>query len=418
MSEAVDETEADRREAPARHSRSETKPDKLERGDAGRSTPHRDPPDDDENDDEQKQGGKGKDGGKGKRRWPLVVLGIVVVLAIAGGVVYWLMTRGYESTDDAYTDGNSIVIAPQVAGYVTELNVNDNTFVKAGQLLFQIDARDYVAKRDQAAAALSLARSQLASAEVNLDITRVRAPAQLAQAQAQLDQARANQDQADLNYRRQHAVDPRATTQVNVDQANATLKSDRASVNAAQANVQIAALVQQAIKTAEDQVKQSQAQVAQAEANLAQAEVQLSYTEVRAPQAGRVTKRNIDRGTFVQAGQQSFYLVPPQTWVTANFKENQLDEMKPGQTVYVTVDAYPNLKLQGHVDSIQDGSGAQFSAFPPENATGNYVKIVRRVPVKVDIDSGLPAGRALPLGLSVEATVDVQQAGVQQADAQ
>ncbi len=155
-------------------------------------------------------------------------------------------------------------------------------------------------------------------------------------------------------------------------------------------------------------MKQSQAQVAQAEANLATAEVNLSYTEIRAPQDGYVTERNVDLGTYVQAGQQSFYLVAPQVWVLANFKENQLAHMRPGQKVTMTVDSYPDLTLHGHVDSIQAGSGARFSAFPAENATGNYVKIVRRVPVKIDIDSGLPTDKSLPLGLSVEPSVTVQ----------
>jgi membrane fusion protein (multidrug efflux system) len=348
------------------------------------------------------------DGTQRKNRWPIIILGLVVVLAIAGGVVYWLMTRDYESTDDAYTDGNSIVIAPKISGYVTELDVNDNTMVKAGQVLFKIDPRDYIAARDQARAALSIAKSQLASAEVNLDITKVRAPATLAQAQAQLAQAKANHDQAAQNYRRQRDVDPRATTQVNVDQATAQLKAEAASVDSAQANVQVASLVRQSIQTAEDQVAQAQAQVAQAQANLETAEVNLSYTEIKAPQDGRITKRNVDLGTFVQAGQQSFYIVTPQLWVTANFKENQLADMRAGQPVTMDVDAYPNLTLHGHIDSIQQGSGAQFSAFPAENATGNFVKIVRRVPVKIDIDSGLPPNEGLPLGISVEPTVTVR----------
>ncbi len=403
MSETVDRVQPDDPDARPRPSRSDTKPDRIDRadGNAGRSEVDRDEPGHDPKDTD-------KDGGKPKRRWPLVILAVVVVLAIIAGAVYWYMTRNEESTDDAYTDGNSIVIAPKISGYVTELDVNDNTLVKAGQLLFKIDPRDAIAARDQARANLALAQSQLASAEVNLDVTRVKAPANLAQAQAQLAQARASQAQAEDNYRRQRAVDPRATTQTNVDQATAQLKSDTASVSSAQANVQIAALVQQAIQTAEDQVKQAQAQVAQAEANLLTAEVNLSYTEIRAPQDGHVTKRNVDLGTFVQAGQQSFYIVTPQVWVTANFKENELADMRPGQPVTMTVDAYPNLQLHGHVDSIQEGSGAQFSAFPAENATGNFVKIVRRVPVKIDIDSGLAPGQTLPLGISVDSTVIVR----------
>jgi membrane fusion protein (multidrug efflux system) len=373
--------------------RSDQAPDRLHPTDEreGRSERQKDPPDHDR-----------------KSRWPLIALGVFVVAALVAGTIYWFLTRDYESTDDAYTEGNAISVASNVSGYVTELDVNDNTRVKAGQLMYRIDPRTYVAARDQAQANLSLARAQLVSAEINLEIERVRAPANLEQAQAQLEQARANQEDAERNYRRQHSVDPRATTQNNIDQASAQLKSDIASVNSAQANVKISALTQQNIQSSEAQVKQAQAQVAQAEASLEKAEVDLSYTEIRAPQDGFVTKRNVDLGTYVQAGQQSFYLVTPYVWVTANFKEDQLADMRPGQPVTLDVDAYPKLKLSGHVDSIQEGSGARFSAFPAENATGNYVKIVRRVPVKVVIDHGLPTDQVLPLGLSVEPSVKVR----------
>jgi membrane fusion protein (multidrug efflux system) len=379
--------------------RNEQAPERIREDKAARS-PAPQPPDDDD--------GKDKGADKPKSRWPLVILGVVVLLAIIAGVVYWFLTRGLEDTDDAYTEGNAISIAANVSGYVTELDINDNTAVKTGQLLFKIDPRTYVAARDQARANLSLAQAQLADSEVNLDIARVRAPANLLQAQAQLAQAQATAEQARQSYTRQHSVDPRATTQSNIDQANAHLKAENGSVASAQANEKIAGLVQQTIATAADQVKESQAQVAQAEANLATADVNLSYTEIRAPQDGYVTQRNVDLGTYVQAGQQSFYLVAPQVWVVANFKENQLAHMRPGQKVTMTVDSYPDLTLHGHVDSIQAGSGARFSAFPAENATGNYVKIVRRVPVKIDIDSGLPTDKGLPLGLSVEPTVTVQ----------
>ncbi len=345
---------------------------------------------------------------KPKSRWPLIILAIVVVLAIIAGVVYWLLTRDLESTDDAYTDGNAIAYAAKVSGYVTQLNINDNTYVHAGDLLLKIDPRDYITARDQARAALSLARAQLASSQVDLAIARVRIPATLQQAQAQLDQAQANQAQAERDYKRQRAVDPRATTQTSVDQATAQMQTTRAVVANAQAQVQIAGLVQQNIQAAEDTVHEREASVAQAEANLAQAEVNLSYTDLTAPADGLITRRNVDLGTFVQAGQQLFYIVTPQVWVTANFKETQLADMHPGQHVSMDVDAYPNLHLQGHVDSIQQGSGARFSAFPAENATGNFVKIVRRVPVKIIIDSGLDNNHGLPLGISVTPTVTVR----------
>jgi membrane fusion protein (multidrug efflux system) len=345
---------------------------------------------------------------KPRSRWPLIILAIVVVLAVIGAVFYWLLTRNLESTDDAYTDGNAIAYAPKVSGYVTQLAIDDNTYVHKGDLLVKIDPRDYITARDQARANLSLARAQLSSAQVDLAIARVRVPATLEQAQAQLQQAQANQAQAERDYRRQHSVDPRATTQTNVDQATAQMQTTKAIVASAQAQVKVAGLVQQNIQAAEDTVHEREAAVAQAEAALAQAEVNLSYTDLIAPADGLITRRNVDLGTFVQAGQQVFYLVTPNVWVTANFKETQLADMHPGQHVSIDVDAYPNLHLQGHVDSIQQGSGARFSAFPAENATGNFVKIVRRVPVKIIIDSGLEQDHGLPLGISVEPTVTVR----------
>ncbi len=381
----------------------------------GRAPPHADAPDgrsarqaekQRERDDEPDRGKD--DGGKPARRWPLYILAAVVVLAIIAGVVYWLLTRNLESTDDAYTDGNAIAFAAKVSGYVTELHIDDNMFVHAGDLLLKIDPRDYITARDQARASLSLARAQLSSSQVDLDIARVRVPATLQQAKAQLEQAKANQAQAERDYRRQRAVDPRATTQTNVDQATAQMQTTNAAVANADAQVQIASLVQQNIQAAEDTVRQREAQVAQAEANLAQAEVNLSYTTLTAPADGTITRRNVDLGTFVQAGQQLFYIVRPEVWVTANFKETQLADMKAGEPVSMSVDAYPNLTLHGHVDSIQEGSGARFSAFPAENATGNFVKIVRRVPVKIIIDSGLDNRHGLPLGISVVPTVTVR----------
>jgi membrane fusion protein (multidrug efflux system) len=335
---------------------------------------------------------------KPRRRWPLFVLGIAIVLTIIGGVVYWLMTRDLESTDDAYTEGNAVAFAPKVSGYVTQLNVDDNTIVHAGDLLLKIDPRDYIAARDQAQAALSLAQAQLSSAQVDLDITRMRAPATLLQAQAQLAQAQANQSQAQRDYNRQRAVDPRATTQTNIDQATAQLQANAATVKSAEAQVQIANLVQQTIQASADTVTQRVAQVEQAKANLATAEINLSYTELRAPQNGRITRRNVDLGTFVQAGQQVIYIVTPQVWVTANFKETQLADMRPGQQVSMNIDAYPNLKLRGHVDGIQDGSGARFSAFPAENATGNFVKIVPGCRSKSSSTAASTTIRAFRLG--------------------
>ncbi len=163
--------------------------------------------------------------------------------------------------------------------------------------------------------------------------------------------------------------------------------------------------MQDNIEAVEAQVKQLEAQLAAAQADVEQSEINLSYTKLIAPFDGWVTKRNVEQGSYVQVGQALFSLVSPDVWVTANFKEDQLADMKTGQKVKIEIDAFPNLKIEGHVDSIQMGSGSRFTAFPAENATGNYVKIVQRVPVKIVIDKGINKDQALPLGLSVVPTV-------------
>jgi membrane fusion protein (multidrug efflux system) len=374
---------------------------------------------DDENDGD---GGKDEDGGKGdkkdktgdegqkrpKSRTPIIILIVIAVIAIIGGLIFWLMTRNQVSTDDAYTEGNAVSIAPKVSGYVVENRINDNVFVHAGDLLLKIDPRDYLVACEQAQANLDAAVAQQTGAEVDLHTSRVRAPANLAQARAQLAQARANLAQSDNDSKRQHGVDPRATTQTNVDQSTTAVRSNAANVQSAEAQVSVAALVKETIETAQATVTQRKAQVEQAQANLAQAKLNLSYTDVTAPQDGQITRRNVDLGTYLQAGEQVFYLVTRNVWVIANYKETQLDRMRVGQRVDIQVDAYSDLHLTGHIDSIQGGSGARFTAFPAENATGNFVKIVRRVPVKILIDHGLENWPVLPLGLSVEPTVYVR----------
>jgi membrane fusion protein, multidrug efflux system len=394
---------------PQRHA-SETRPsgegdDRNAPNEAGDDHFERASRDREEKSEHDDKDGKSAGQEKPKSRLPIIVLIGLAVIALIGGLIYWLMTRNQETTDDAYTEGNAVSIAPKVPGYVVENHINDNVFVHAGDILLKIDPRDYTVARDQAAANLDAALAQQASAEVDLETTRVRAPANLVQARAQLMQARANLEQSKNDSKRQHGVDPRATTQTNLDQVTTAVLANIANVKSAEAQVSIASLVQETIRTAEATVEQRKGQVEQARANLAQALLNLSYTDLIAPQDGQITRRNIDLGTFVQAGQQVFYLVPRAVWIVANFKETQLDRMRVGQRVDVKVDAYSQLHLSGHVDSIQAGSGARFTTFPPENATGNFVKIVRRVPVKIIIDHGLEQWPFLPLGLSVEPTV-------------
>jgi membrane fusion protein (multidrug efflux system) len=327
-----------------------------------------------------------------------------VVLAI-GAFVWWFLTRNQVSTDDAYTDGDAVTIAPKVSGYVVTMNIDDNRFVHKGDLLIRIDPRDYQAQLDQANAQLGLAQAQLHAAQTQLEVARVQYPAQLAEAQAQELNARANLAQASAAYERQHSVDIRATSQQNIDTADAQQKSAQANVAQARAQVRTASLVPQQIAQVVATVEERRQQVRQAQAQVESAQLNLSYTELRAPADGWITKRNVQYGTFLQAGTSILSLVTTRVWISANFKESQLDRMQPGDKVDIDVDAYPDMKLHGHVDSVQLGSGSRFSAFPTENATGNFVKIVQRVPVKIVIDDGLKPGTSLPLGLSVVPTV-------------
>ncbi|MRS13832.1 biotin/lipoyl-binding protein [Enterobacteriaceae bacterium RIT691] len=339
---------------------------------------------------------------------PLIILAIVVGVMLVVALVWWIFTRNEETTDDAFTDGNVVTIAPKAAGYVTHLNITDNQRVKKGDLLVVIDPRDNTAQRDQAKAQLGLAVAQLHQAQAQLDLSKVQYPAQRDEARANLLKAQADLANAEAAYRRQRGVDPRATTQQNIDSANAQLRSAQAELASAKAQLEVADQVQLQIRQQETNVEARARQVDQAKAQLETAELNLSYTEVRAPFDGFVTKRNVQNGTLVQAGTALFSLVSPDVWVTANFKESQLERMRPGNKVSVSVDAWPDMKLEGHVDSIQQGSGSKFSAFPAENATGNFVKIVQRVPVKIVIDKGLDANHPLPLGLSVEPKVTVE----------
>lgn len=339
---------------------------------------------------------------------PLIILGIVIVVMLLVALWFWVTTRNIETTDDAFTEADAVTISPKTSGYVTALKVKDNQRVKQGDLLVVIDPRDATAQQAQARAQLSLAQAQLHQAQAQLSLAKVQYPVQKDQALAQQARAEANYQNALEDDRRQRRVDPRATSQRNIDAASAQLRSAKAELTNAQAQVEVASQVALQIRQQETNVEARQSQVEQAQAQLNQADLNLSYTEVRAPYDGFITRRNVQPGTLVQAGSSLFSLVSPEVWIVANFKESQLRRMKPGNKVEISVDAWPDLKLEGHVDSVQMGSGSRFSAFPSENATGNYVKIVQRVPVKIIIDKGLDPAMPLPIGLSVEPKVTVE----------
>jgi membrane fusion protein (multidrug efflux system) len=363
--------------------------------------------DDSENEENSKDSEDGDNQKKDKPRSkkPLIILGVVVIVAAVIAFFVWFAHRNQVSTDDAYTDGNVIAMAPKVSGYVVELRVDDNTRVRKGDLLLRIEPQDYRAAQAGAGGQLALAKAQLKSAETALHIARVQYPAQYSAAQAQQQAAAAVLAQAEASYARQHQVDRRATTQENIDTSTSQQQSSNANLKSARAQLAVAALVPEQIQQAMNAVTERIAQVQQAQAQLDQADLNLSYTEIRAPSDGFITLRSTQRGSYLTAGQTMFLIVTPDVWITANFKESQLGRMRPGDAVDIEIDAYSGFKLRGHVQSIQYGSGSRFSAFPAENATGNFVKIVQRVPVKIAIDNGLDPNRPLPLGLSATPVV-------------
>ncbi len=358
----------------------------------------------------QKQGAEPTAKNDKRRRGPFVLIAALLLLAglAYSGYSYWLANLGYESTEDAYVDGRAIIISPRISGAIVSLDVTDNQFVHKGDPLVHIDGRQYMIDREAAEAALATAKGQLAGYRYAAEVAHKNFPAALALAQAQLASANAMLVNAEANYKRQLTLPRQATTQQDIDAATANWRQAQAQVQQAQAQVQQAEPVKQRIGQVDAQVKELTGQVGQAQAKVDQAHLNLSFTVIRAPQDGWVTKRNVEVGNYVTPGQQIMALVSPQIWVIANFKETQLTDMRPGESVTIAVDAYPSLHLEGHVDSIQRGTGSKFTAFPSENATGNFVKIVQRVPVKIDIDKGLGAHDVLPLGLSVVPRVKVK----------
>jgi membrane fusion protein, multidrug efflux system len=313
-----------------------------------------------------------------------IILGsAIVILAI---VLWWLHARNYESTDDAFIDTRTVQISAQVAAAIVDVPVTDNQVVEAGAELARLDDRDYVAARDQALANVDNFKAQIASQQAKID----QADKQVAQAQAALTFA---QQEAD---RYEQLVKQGSVTVEQAQQYHSNLLQAQASLAAAQAN---------AVAT-KKQLGVLQAQLESARAQLEQAVANVSRTIITAPVAGRVTQLTAAKGAYAAVGQALMEFVPRDVWVTANFKETQLDLMRRGQPVDIEIDAYPDHIFKGHVDSIQAGSGTAFSLLPAQNATGNYVKIVQRVPVKIVFNE--PPDVLLGPGMSVVPTVKVR----------
>jgi len=335
----------------------------------------------------------------GHRRVILISAAALVLGAAMGGY-YWAFVAPYESTDDAFIEADVTPIAPQVAGRVLRVPVSDNQEVKQGAVLFEIDPSDYQTKLDQARAGLAAARGKADQAVAQVSVDR----AKVEQEKAGVAAADAEAKRAEADFRRYRDVGSLAVSASQVDLADTQALASAAQVAVA-LNRQRAMEAQLGLDEAD--IQTARAEVLRSEAAVRQAELDLSYTRVVAPVAGFVTHRGVQPGDYVQIGQPEIALVPRQVWIIANFKETQLSRMHPGQPVTITVDAYPNLRLSGHVDSVQAGAGARFSLFPPENASGNYVKVVQRVPVKIALDDA-PVAQVLGPGMSVVPEVQVR----------
>jgi membrane fusion protein (multidrug efflux system) len=295
--------------------------------------------------------------------------------------MWWRYLLQYESTDDAFVDARTVAVSSQIVGTIVDLPVTDNQMVHADAVLVRIDPRDYQAALAQAKAQVAQAEAAIANLDAQIDAQNARieqAQEQVRQTQAALTFAQAE------NARAQELFRTGAGTQQRAQQAASNLHQAEAEFAAAKANAKAAELQLAVLQT---QRMEATGRLDQARAAQSQAGTNLSRTEISAPVVSRVTKLSAAKGNYTQPGQALMMLVPSEVWVTANFKETQLNLMRPGQPVDIRIDAYPGRVFAGHVDSIQAGSGAAFSLLPPENATGNYVKVVQRVPVKIVFNS-------------------------------
>jgi membrane fusion protein (multidrug efflux system) len=342
--------------------------------------------------------------GKGaaqKRRRQIIAAVAALVVALAAGVYYFWCVLPYESTDDAFIEGYVVPMASQVPGRVAELLVTDNQTVKRGDVILKIDPRDYETSLAHARADLAAAHSQVNQAQAQVNASQ----AKVAQAQASVIAAEAENQRAADDLKRYQSVDSTAVSKSAFDAAQSQARTASANLQAARAQEKA---TEADVTLSEAGVETASAAVQQAEARVRQAELNLSYTQVTAPEDGRVTRRVVEQGAYIQPGQALMAIVPRRYWVIANFKEIQLTHMRPGQPVEVGVDAYPGRTFKGHVESIQSGAGARFSLFPPENATGNYIKVVQRVPVKILLDELPGNDLALGPGMSVVPKVRVK----------
>ncbi len=341
-------------------------------------------------------------------RTKLIVAVLVLVLASGGaGGWYWLTVWQFlQSTDDAYVASDVSVISPKVEGYLKEVRVGDNQAVKKGAVLFVIDDSDFAAKAAQAEAAVATEEAAVATYKSRRQLQQ----AMIAQAQASVQSADADLTRTQQDYKRYAALmSTDFASRQRFEQAQADAR--KAAAEAAKSHAALAAAESQ-LGVLESQRQEEMAKLQQTRANLRLAQNDLANTMIRAPVSGVAGNRGGQVGQYVKPGTELLSLVPlPRVYVTANFKETQLTRMRPGQRAEISVDAYPDHAIEGKIDSFAPASGAEFSLLPPDNATGNFTKIVQRVPVRIALPKNGPLARLLRPGLSVTVTVDTREEG-------
>jgi membrane fusion protein (multidrug efflux system) len=346
-----------------------------------------------------------------------IVLGTAALFGLLFlGLSYLAESLTHESTDDAFLDAEIVSVAPKVAGQVKQVHVLANQAVKAGDLLVEIDPRDLAVQLDQKRAAVESARANVALFKAVVELSRTQvgsteATAKQSAAEADAAQATAEKARTDLK-RAEELIQNHTISPQEFDSAKAAATAAGASLNAARekaaSNRAKVVEAQAQVEAAQKAFERGEAQARQAEPDVQAAELNVSYAQVTAPADGYVTKKAVEDGDYVQVGQKLMALVPSDLYVTANYKETQVEHIRPGQRVKITIDSAGGRAFAGHVDSIMAGSGARFSLLPPENAVGNYVKVVQRIPVKILFDEPVEAGHVLGPGMSVVPSVHVK----------
>lgn len=351
-----------------------------------------------------------------RKKMIIVFILIVLVLATAWGFYSWYM-RTHISTDDAYITGRIHLVAPKIAGTVASVYVNDNQYVKAGDLLLEIKPEDYEVRVQQASTTLDAEKSMQNEAAHQIELTEklcAEAKFRVASASAAMEIERVNMKKAELDFKRaEKLLKTQAVSQDYYDQAKmiydtavARLKTAEEGLNQALANTEVQNVSVKQVKSA---LSARSSMVKQREAMLQEAKLSLSYTRIYSPADGYVTKKSVEVGDQLRPSQPVMTVVPlDDVWIIANYKETQLTRVKPGQKVRIKVDTYPGYVYEGRVDSIMAGTGSVLSMFPPENATGSFVKVVQRIPVKIVLSSKADPKHPLRAGMSVVPTVIIE----------